>query len=226
MSKVNKVVMSLEFAEMILPVTQNAKGEDIVPIKPISDVFGFSWSDQHKKLNSPHWSKRLGTCIGDIPYEGQYREMTFIRLNRVSAYFNSIHPGKVRAHGNEDGAEFLEQKQQEWDDLIHEYEMAGGILNKNESLKMNAVSRLRRDYFNTLTNMRRCETDADRNVLERIAHSLAAELGVPYQPELIKFDALLNMDKKLASISDPVAKEEARKQIHSLLRDEGFQATA
>lgn len=58
-----------------------------------------------------------------MPYADQHREMVCIRLDRVAAYLNTINPERVRANGNEDGAAFLEQKQEEWDDLIHAYEM-------------------------------------------------------------------------------------------------------
>lgn len=219
MNQINKIVMSLEFADVILPVSQNEQGEDIVPIKPISDLFGLKWENQRVRINKPSWAKRLGTCT--TPPKGgadQQRNMTCVRLNRVVAFLNSINPEQVRSQGNENGADFLEQKQEEWDDLIHEYEMAGGIFDKNESLKMTAESRLRRDYFSTLNNLRKYQSLSEKEVLEGMAQSLASRLGFPYQQDLLNFDRLIEIDNNLANIQDENVKAQAKKAMESILK--------
>ena len=37
------ITLNLEFAGVILPVIQNKAGEDVTPVKLISDVFGLNW---------------------------------------------------------------------------------------------------------------------------------------------------------------------------------------
>ena len=55
--KVNSRI-ELEFAGINLPIGKDAEGRDVVPLKPISDVFGLKWSDQHSKL-----MPKTGTCV-------------------------------------------------------------------------------------------------------------------------------------------------------------------
>lgn len=120
------ISLNLNFSGAILPILDNEDGFQRVPLKPISDAIGLSWADQHKKMQVPYFVRRLGICVGDIPYAGQTRSMVLIRLDRVAAYLNTLNPENVRAAGNEAAADYLEQKHQEWDDLIHAYEQQRG----------------------------------------------------------------------------------------------------
>lgn len=149
----NVVRISLEFSGVVLPITHDESGREMVPLKPISDLFGLNWRAQYDKVTQGRMLRRLGTCLRDIQHAGQVREMCCIRLDRVVAYLNSINPDKVRAQGNEDGADFLERKQEEWDDVLNEYEaQKGGIIyreqqhNKLESQRMRNLALLVNRY--------------------------------------------------------------------------------
>ena len=205
--KINSRI-EIEFAGITLPVVYDAEGREVVPVKPISDVFGLSWADMKKKIgaikptcggdippagieNQPdssptasYLSRRLGACIGLIPYAGQLREMVCIRLDRVSAFLNQIEPERVRGGGNETGADFLEAKQCEWDDLLHEYETRqGGMLSAvTTETKVKAINV--RLYLSVLREKRATEDKQDRRVLGEIANSLAREAGASFQPDL------------------------------------------
>lgn len=182
--KVNSRI-ELEFAGITLPIIKDSDGREIVPLKPISDVLELSWTDQHKKVQTPYLTRRLGVCIGLIPYAGQSREMVCIRLDRVSAYLNQIEPERVRGAGNETGADFLEAKQEEWDDLIHEYETRqGGMLQAISGETRTRAINIRL-YLSVLRAKRDAADEADRTALTTMAKSLAAEAGAPYQPDLI-----------------------------------------
>jgi hypothetical protein len=61
--------------------------------------------------------------------------MLGIRLDRVAAYLNTLNPESVRSAGNEEAADFLERKHQEWDDLINAYEQRRGDLFSGRSVK-------------------------------------------------------------------------------------------
>lgn len=181
--KVNSRI-ELEFAGVNLPIGKNSEGYDIVPVKPISDVFGLSWADQHKKMQTPYLTRRLGVCIGVMPYAGQAREMVCIRLDRVSSYLNQIEPERVRGGGNETGADFLEAKQCEWDDLLNEYETRqGGMLQAISGETRTKAINIRL-YLSVLRAKRDTSDEADRTALTTMAKALAAEAGAPYQPDL------------------------------------------
>lgn len=139
------ISLNLNFSGVILPVVDSEDGFQRVPLKPISDVIGLSWADQHKKMQTPYFVQRMGICIGDIPYAGQTRQMVLIRLDRVAAYLNTLNPESVRAAGNEAAADYLEQKHQEWDDLIHAYEcQRGDMFNAGQYKKAMAMVRIDR----------------------------------------------------------------------------------
>lgn len=193
-----KVVrIQLEFAGVILPVEQNERGIDVVPLRPVVDVVGLEWERQRKKVSDGYLSKRLGTCtvlmycadqrvndtcIQEFPYAGQQREMICIRLDRVAAYLNTINPERVRSNGNESAADFLEKKHEEWDEVINAYEHGFGMFagKKAASRKPPTV----RDFLSVLKAKKQAETESERQVLNTLAQNLAEELGAPFQPEL------------------------------------------
>lgn len=138
------ISLNLNFSGVVLPVVDCEDGIQRVPLKPIADLIGLSWADQHKKMQAPYFSRRLGVCVGDIPYAGQNRQMVLIRLDRVAAYLNMLNPESVRAAGNEAAADFLEAKHREWDDLIHAYEQQRGQLFGGSFRKAMALTRIDR----------------------------------------------------------------------------------
>lgn len=138
------ISLNLNFSGIVLPVVDCEDGFQRVPLKPVSDMIGLSWADQHKKMQTPYFTRRLGICIGDIPYAGQTRQMVLIRLDRVAAYLNMLNPESVRSAGNEAAADFLEAKHREWDDLIHAYEQQRGHIFGGSFRKAMALTRIDR----------------------------------------------------------------------------------
>lgn len=182
--KVNTRI-ELEFANVTIPVEKNADGLEVVPIKPITEIFGLDWQRQYDRLKEPYLTRRLGVCIGHMPYAGQGREMVCIRLDRVTAYLNQINPMKVRSAGNEIGADFLEAKQCEWDDVIHEYESRKhGMLKTADVASRNRAINVRL-YLQVLREKRVTDDERDRKALSTIAEELAADAGIPYQSDLL-----------------------------------------
>lgn len=183
-TKLRMVRMSLEFAGAVLPVGSDDEGRSVVPLKPIVDVLGLDWKRQLARVNKGYMAKRLGTCMGHMPHAGQSREMVCIRLDRVAAYLNSVNPEKVRAAGNDDGADFLERKQEEWDLLLHEYELANGLLAREVSREAAVRERQIISFLRICREKRSTSDAADRRALSLMAKEVADELGVPYQLEL------------------------------------------
>lgn len=192
----------LEFAGAMLPVVADEAGQDMVPLKPICEAIGVKWEDQRRKLgvksegrtpdirgagseNGGYYARRLGACIGDIPYAGQMRQMVCIRLDRVVAFLNSINPESVRGAGNEAAADFLEEKHAEWDMVLHDYEMQkGGLLERVSANSKNRSVNMRL-YLSVLREKRVTDHKPDRLVLEAVSRDLAKDLGIPYQSDLL-----------------------------------------
>ncbi len=178
----NQIKINLEFGGALLPVAKNEAGQDVVPLKPICEVIGLDWATQHRKMQVSYLAKRLGTCIGLMPYAGQEREMVCIRLDRVSAFLYTVNPDRVRGNGNEAAADFLERKHAEWDDLIHQYEAQNGqLIQRATSAKIISI----RTFLAVSREIRMTENKKMRGALGAIAGSLATDVGFAYQPDLL-----------------------------------------
>lgn len=144
-TRMNAISLNLNFAGAVLPVVDCEDGLARVPFKPIVECLGIEWARQHKKTQVAYFSRRMGFCVVPMYYAGQTREMVLIRLDRVAAYLNTLNPESVRAAGNDEAADFLERKHQEWDDLIHAYEQRRGDLFSERSVrKAMAMARIDR----------------------------------------------------------------------------------
>lgn len=182
----SKVIFSIVYAGLTLPVVQNAQGQDCTPLKPISDLFGLQWEDQRKKVtNGPYLSRYLGTCTIDIPGAGdQKRTQSCILVKRVAAYLMGINPDKVRAAGNANGAAYLEEKQEEWADALHDYEELGAAFNLNHARHQELIRKKRMALVSLIGAKNKTAGAGDRGVLTCSIAALAAELGIAYQPDL------------------------------------------
>ena len=101
-----KVIFSIVYAGLQLPVLKNGQGQDVTPLKPISDLFGLRWEKQREKVtNSAYLSRYLGVCtLTSGGADDQKREQTCILISRVAAFLMGMNPEMVRAKGNPDNA--------------------------------------------------------------------------------------------------------------------------
>lgn len=196
-----KIVFSIMYAGLQLPVLKNEQGQDVTPLKPISDLFGLKWEKQREKVTTSDYLKRfLGICTltiggpdtqkqgevtphvgGDI---GDKRPQNCILVSRVAAFLMSINPELVRARGNKDGAKFLEEKQEEWADALHDYEEIGVAVNVNHIKQQEQTRKLRTAFFQAMGVQNKTENPAARKAISQVVQQMAAELGVAYQPDL------------------------------------------
>lgn len=183
----SKITFMIEYAGLHLHVTKNEAGEDVTPLKPISDLFGLKWEEQRKKVSdSPHLSRFLGVCTPDIRGAGdQKREQTCILLSRVSAYLMTINPDKVRGQGNVSGADYLEQKVNEWADAIHDYELLGAAFNMNHYKAQHAINQQRLQFAHMLNVKNKTADPNDRKAVTSLMKQMAGQLGIEYQPDLL-----------------------------------------
>lgn len=182
----SKISFSIQYAGLTLPVIKNATGEEVVPLKPIADLFGLKWEEQRKKVtDSAYFVKFLGTCTPAIRGAGdQIRAQTCIRLSRVAAYLMSINPERVKAQGNEDGAKFLIEKQEEWADALHDYEELGVAVNLNHAKTQEVLRRHRMSFAQLISIKSKTPDEVDRRALGSLIEKMAGELGLPYQREI------------------------------------------
>lgn len=182
----SRIAFSIQYAGLTLALTKNERGEDVTPLKPISDLFGLKWEEQRKKVSPAGWIGRfLGTCTPAIRGAGdQMREQTCIRLDRVAAYLMSINPDRVRAAGNVEGADFLIAKQQEWADALHDYEQLGVAVNLNHDRVKAALFRHSLAFARIVATRDKTTDKADRAALGLLLAKLADNLDVSYQLEL------------------------------------------
>ncbi len=134
----NKIHLSIAFGDAILPIVKCDDGHERMPLKPISDQIGLDWATQRRKVrDNEYLTKRLGLIlVGLKPYQnnekGGEKPQYCIRIDRVTAFLNTINPQNIRSMGNHDAADWLEAKHAEWDDALHQYETDGFAIKSNQ----------------------------------------------------------------------------------------------
>ncbi|HEY9210368.1 MAG TPA: hypothetical protein VIO56_03065 [Methylotenera sp.] len=190
----SKVAVTIEYAGMQLQIIKNAAGEEVTPLKPISDLFGLRWEGQRRKVTeSEFYREYLGICTParwgadgqSTPLMGGANGQNHILLSRVAAYMMTISPEVVSAQGNVTGAKFLEAKLNEWADALHDYEVLGVAINKNQL----GAAKLELARINALVRLQavknRTDSKNDRKALTDAQRVITRELGLPIQTDLV-----------------------------------------
>ncbi len=133
--KNSKLHLSIAFGEIIVPIIKCEDGTERVPLKPICDEIGLDWKTQKRKLLADDYLiDRFGLILGEasLPQMGQLglnRDQYLIRVDRVTAFLNTLNPRNIKTQGNKNSAKWLEAKHSEWDDVLHQYETYGTASN-------------------------------------------------------------------------------------------------
>jgi hypothetical protein len=183
----SKVHLSIEYAGLHLQVAKNEHGQDVTPLKPISDLFGLRWDRQRDKVTkSVSFGKYLGVCTLQMwGADGQKREQNCILLSRVAAYIMSISPDAIRSQGNHDAADFLEEKLNEWADALHDYEQIGVAINQNHVKFQEGLRKQRASFAQMIGIKNKTDELADRKAISHVIKQMADELSIPYQTDAI-----------------------------------------
>jgi len=137
----NRIHISIAFGDAILPVVECDDGHNRVPLKPIADEIGVNWQSQTRKLEEGKYlHKRLGVEV--TPLRGGDKPYICIRVDRVTAYLNTLNPEKIRCKGNHDAADWLESKHDEWDNALHAYETNGFATKAQQSEAINIIAKI------------------------------------------------------------------------------------
>lgn len=172
----NKISFTIQYAGLQLQVGKNANGDDVTPLKPISDLFGLQWEVQREKVTKTEYRKRFfGICnlYLKVNNDDQKRQYTCILLSRVESFLIGINPLKVRVSGNLDGADLLDKRIEEWADVLHEY----------EKLSI-SIRRQRASFAHMIGIKNKTACLEDRQALGQVVKQMAGELGIPYQNNL------------------------------------------
>jgi hypothetical protein len=191
-----KIIYSIIYAGLQLPILKNDQGQDVTPLKPISDLFGLQWERQRKKVaNGEYLGRYLGFCTVPLygaggqkssesdtcaPTSGgagsQIRGQTCILLSRVAAFLMSINPEMVRAKGNVSGADYLIAKQEEWADALHAYEDVGvAFKTRNKESRADLQG-----WFKTRLL---AETPQEKAAIARLIKEGFADIGQPFEED-------------------------------------------
>jgi hypothetical protein len=173
------IAISIEYAGLTLPVVKNDAGVDVVPLKPISDLFGLDWMGQYKKVRRNWRAGFLGVCVADVFDGFQARSMLCLRVDRVEFYILSINPKRVRSAGNATGADFVQEKHEEWANSFRVYMAHLKLISgsyfagraESEAIAQ-AFDRAARSIFNGI------ECQKERDWLLGAVRKLAADAGV------------------------------------------------
>lgn len=183
----------IHYAGLDLPVVKTEDGTEVVPLKPLADLFGLKWEAQREKVNDGFYPRYLGICTQKAwvatPFKGgasgENQEQTCIRLDRVAAYLMTINPDRVRAKGNEVGAVYLEAKLTEWADALHDYESVGLAINTHHLALENQRMKVRQHIVNLIKAQQASADPANRKLVASLIQEAATKAGYEYTPDLL-----------------------------------------
>ena len=173
------IAISIEYAGLTLPVVKNEAGVDVVPLKPISDLFGLNWPAQYKKVLRAWRAGFLGVCAADVFDGVQVRRMLCLRVDRVEFYILSINPKRVRSAGNATGADFIQEKHEEWADSFSVYMAHLKLLSGNyfvERAESEAIAQAFDRAARSIFQITECQKE--RDWLLGAVRKLASDAGV------------------------------------------------
>lgn len=172
-----RIHLSIGFGDTVLPVIGCDDGHDRVPFKPVADQIGLDWKTQKRKVLSDDYLRdRIGLFLGEasLPQLAQLgikKDQYLIRVDRVTAFLNSLNPRMIRASGNEEAADWLKAKHAEWDDALHAYETKGVAVKTGQSAQLDQVIKLAR--------LKHAADVRDRRWIDHLLQQQLAQLDVP-----------------------------------------------
>lgn len=190
-TKKQRIHLSIGFGDAILPIIECEDGHQRVPLKPIVEQIGAQWEGQRRKVQPESYlGRRLGAEIttlkcGEISQKQGNPTHLCIRIDRVTAFLNSLNPENIRSMGNDSAADWLEAKHQEWDDALHQYETAGFAINKSHYSNREAKEKGYLRMVSVIREKNKAENDTDRRLIASIIKDMAETHGLSYQTDLL-----------------------------------------
>jgi hypothetical protein len=164
MATATSISMNFNFAGAVLPLVECEDGLARVPFRPLVEAMRMDWKSQFRLMQTLYFQRRLGICVGNLPHAGPAREVVLIRGDRVAAWLDSLNPELVCVAVNEDAADFLEARHEEWD------------------ISLQALNLHREQVFAGAVKRARAIERIDRIRDPKLKALALAELGVTWQP--------------------------------------------
>ncbi|EMD3332122.1 hypothetical protein VQY87_004949, partial [Salmonella enterica] len=111
----------------------NHNSEPYTPMKPIVKGMGMTWEPQLRKLNQ-RFSKGMIKMV--IPSIGGDQEMVCLALRKLSAWFTTISPNKVKPEIRDKVIRY----QEECDDVLYDYWTKGVVINPRKTSVMEELN--------------------------------------------------------------------------------------
>jgi len=168
----------INFHGITLLVVQHG-GIDYVEAKPLCDLTGTDWRGARRALQEGDNATLYGVkrlippqIAGARGLKSPFDEVLYLRLDRSRMYLARISTDRMRANGNETGADQVLALQVEWADVLHRYETHGIAAKAGRN---NAV----RDLYQ-IVKTRALMIDArERKAITHLLHQELREAGLP-----------------------------------------------
>lgn len=176
--------------------TIEINGVAYVSARDTSDVFGLDWRRQKQALLTPDsvilygvidistsdFADSLSLCSG---YRADKQDEIYLRMDRSTMFVARVSTERMRANGNNEGAEAILAKQLDYAQALHDYETLGIAINRNHFGAEEILCKQRLAVGKLIQIKTNTPDLADRRVLSQLIGDAAAEIGAAYQPDLI-----------------------------------------
>jgi len=191
-----RFVKSIHFHGLELAVL-NADGIDYIPAKPLCDLAGLDWKSAKRTLQSPdkvylydikrlipphieglgglkppRSSHKTTKNEGESELKLQNDGVLCLRLDCSRMYVAQISTERMRANGNDAGADRVRALQKEWARVLHAYETHGIAVKGGQR---NAL----RELAQTARTIEQIRDPGTRQMLAAALHDELAVLGLP-----------------------------------------------
>ncbi|STB14297.1 Phage anti-repressor protein [Citrobacter freundii] len=158
----------------------SSNGEPYVPMKPIVEGMGLTWSSQFVKIKQ-RFAK--GVAEIEIPSNGGVQSMTCLAFRKFAGWLHTINVGKVRPELREKVARY----QEECDDVLYQYWTKGVAVNPRHKTTVNERTPLR-DAVNLLVGKKGLRYDDAYNMVhQRFNVDSIDELGLEQIPLAVEY---------------------------------------
>lgn len=158
----------------------NFNGEPHVPMKPVVEGMGLTWSSQFVKIKQ-RFAK--GVSEIEIPSNGGVQSMTCLAFRKFAGWLHTINVGKVRPELREKVARY----QEECDDVLYQYWTKGEVKNPRKKTTVDDRTPLR-DAVNMMVGKKGLRyDDAYTMVHQRFGIDSIDELSLEQIPLAVEY---------------------------------------
>lgn len=149
--KIATVANHIQFHGFAITVYEYA-GKEYVDFRKFVTALGLNWRSTWRTNSSERAVKRYG--IVSMIDQNQANlaqtdgtsattsDRVFIALNRTRAFMHQLNTLHIRSKGNEETADLIDALQDEWDEVIYQYETQGFAINPRRNTSFREIIQL------------------------------------------------------------------------------------